>query len=90
MYKQFYNAYEKKAEEIRRAANEAEVCAPVERHPVAAPQAEKKECSEKTAGLAGLAEDDLLLLGAIFLLMNSEKKDKLLIVILGYLFFAGL
>ncbi len=98
MYKQYLNDYEKRAEQIRRAAKAVET-GKGEMHPVVA-ENKKTELkggfsnNEKTIERKKLFErfstDDILLLGLLFLLISSEEKDITLIIILGYLFLTGL
>ena len=100
MYKQYFNAYEKRAEEIRKAARAVETqragsppIPPVDiRKDEIKPQ--KPPAPSSPTQIPNILErfrtDDILLLGLIFLLMGSEEKDMTLIVILGYLFLSGL
>ncbi len=95
VYKQYFNAYEKKAEEIRRAAQAVENGSakgeerksenkPVKTDP---PPLFPKEL------LGGVFEriqtDDILLVALIFLLLKNEKRDTTMLLILGYLFLCG-
>ncbi len=88
MYKQYLNDYEKRAEQIRKAARAVEI-GKGETIPV---DIEKKRdlVAENKNVLQNLKTDDILLLVLIFLLITSDEKDMTLIVILGYLFLCGL
>ena len=96
MYKQYLNDYEKRADEIRKAAQAVEKG--TRENPcqnIAVPNILKKEEKQtekqKTQKIFGnMSVDDLLILGLILLLFNSEKRDNTLLVVLGYLFFTGL
>ncbi|MDD6307759.1 MAG: hypothetical protein PUB07_00125 [Clostridia bacterium] len=92
MYKQYFNAYEKKAEEIRRAARavESTVVPQPESAPRTAPPASEASSLLPIRLPDKLDMDDILLMAILFLLLSNEKKDTTLILILGYLFFTGL
>ncbi len=94
MYKQYYNAYEKRAEEIRKAARSVEKHGKVEVPLQASPSKETVKSqiphSQPSSFLGRFAGDDILLVGLILLLMSGEEKDMTLIAILGYLFITGL
>ncbi len=96
MYKQYLNDYEKRADEIRKAAKAVEKgtqdvpCQNIS-VPVKCEKEEKQPVKQKTQKVFGnMSIDDLLILGLILLLFNSEKRDNTLLIILGYLFFTGL
>ncbi len=103
MYKQYWNDYEKRAEQIKKAAHTIEP-EPEKGKPVNPPFIAKSNspagqncetiAANKLNGTAGLfgrfSKDDILLLALLFVLISSEKKDTTLIVILGYLFLSGL
>lgn len=92
VYKQYYNAYEKKAEEIRRAAKaiengiESKTPTSISTHKEACvPSGVPVEKEHALRLFDKFAFDDLLLLALIFLLLTSEKKDTLMLFVLGYL-----
>lgn len=96
MYKQYLNDYEKKADEIRRAARAVETGRQSQVHePI---QIEAKSHSVKEAEnvnslfstLKKYKTDDILLIVLIFVLISNEERDMTLILILGYLFLSGL
>jgi len=102
MYKQYMNDYEKRAEQIRKAARAVEsgntASTFTEMQPTNKTQDEvknrkpiqgKKE-NETNSFFERFALDDILILALLLLLISSEEKDISLIIILGYLFFAGL
>ncbi len=75
-------------EEARRAQEKSSPTRMAEALPVAAPV----ESSAPKSGLSGLLsrikEDDILLLGVLFLLFNENKEDDpLILIILAILFF---
>lgn len=88
MYKQYLNDYEKRAEQIRKAARAVETGkgenAPVLKDSQSNTHILENKLNEK------FKKDDLLLLGLIFLLISGEEKDMTLIIILGYLFLCGI
>ncbi|MBR6647204.1 MAG: hypothetical protein IKL09_06795 [Clostridia bacterium] len=49
------------------------------------PPPAKTEKKDRTGMLSSLQNDDLLILGLIFLLINESNEDTLLILALGYL-----
>ena len=88
MYRKYYNEYEKKAEQIRKEATRIQ---PVEQHrPV---YTEPVISDSKGSTFSGFFEkfnpDDIILLAVIFVLMQEQNKDKVLLIILGYLFISG-
>ena len=96
MYKQYLNDYERRAEQIRKAAQSVEKTASgtvVVSKPV---QDAVKTKSDKTnyeglsTFLKNFSSDDILLIVLLFLIMNSDEKDISLIIVLGYLFISGL
>ncbi len=100
MYKQYWNDYEKRAEQIRKAARAVENSSPAVVPP--APMKPERDVSEKPApgprlqeekGLASFLErfdrDDILIMALLFLLLTGEDKDMTMIVILGYLLLSG-
>lgn len=94
MYKQYLNDYEKRAEQIRKAAKAVETGG-IAAVPSFSPQKAtgknpSNEEKQPSLGLGGLAKDDLLLIGLLFLLLTGDEKDLTMIVVLGYLFFAGI
>lgn len=94
MYKQYLNDYEKRAEQIRKAAKAVET-GRIAAVPSFSPQKEignnpSNEEKKPSLGLGGLAKDDLLLIGLLFLLLTGDEKDLTMIVVLGYLFFTGI
>lgn len=97
MYKQYWNDYERRAEQIRKAARAVESGAapPVLSMPPAGAVKQEKPVSspQKQGGLSSLferfAEDDVLLLALLFLLVTSDEKDTTMIIILGYLLLSG-
>ncbi len=97
MYKQYWNDYEKRAEQIRKAAQAVENGGTVSRQPIpiiGEKPRETKPTQEKPVGIASFFErfkqDDILLLALLFLLLSGEERDTTMIVILGYLLLSGL
>lgn len=88
MYKQYLNDYEKRAEQIRKAARAVE-SGKGEKTPVFTEPA-KKPIVVENKFFDRFRTDDILLLALLFLLITSEEKDITLIIILGYLFLCGL
>ena len=52
-------------------------------------QNESDKVSENIKEIKNLKNDDILLLGVIFLLISDSKGDKLLLIALGYLFISS-
>ncbi len=95
MYKQYLNDYEKRAEQIRKAARAVEGGGSfIEQTVPQAKNPEERHIKKKSqgvfAGLERFSTDDILLLGILFLLITNEEKDMTLIIVLGYLFLSGL
>lgn len=97
MYKQYLNDYERRAEQIRKAARAVEgggsfIEPPVfrEKKPEERPVDTNKKNTGLFSGLERFSTDDILLLGILFLLITNEEKDMTLIIVLGYLFLSGL
>ena len=97
MYKQYLNDYERRAEQIRKAAravegggNHAELPVFREKKPEVHPADTNKKNAGLFSGLERFSTDDILLLGILFLLITNEEKDMTLIIVLGYLFLSGL
>ncbi len=90
MYKQYWNDYEKKAEQIRKAAKTIESNSSY----ISGNASTQSSVFNKERGeginLGKLQTDDLLLIGLLFLLIGNEKRDTVLILIIGYIFIAGL
>ncbi len=98
VYKQYYNAYEKKAEEIRRAAQAVENGTPQKENKEMDKNENNKEKQNTPPLLSkdifgGLFErfatDDILLVALIFILLKSDNKDSTMLLILGYLLLCG-
>lgn len=96
MYKQYLNDYEKKADEIRRAARAVETRGQSQTHEsikIVSNNNSIKE-PENVNSLFNTFKkyktDDILLIALIFVLISNEEKDMTLIFILGYLFLSGL
>ena len=70
--------YEPKPVHIEKEHQESECPPPV-----------KTEKKERTSLLSSFQNDDLLILGLIFLLINEPNEDTLLILALGYLFLSS-
>ncbi len=103
MYKQYMNDYEKRAEQIRKAARAVESgnlsTTVTQMQPTNITQQEQctnkkmvqqKEKNETISIFGRLALDDILILALLLLLISSEDKDISMIIILGYLFLTGL
>ncbi len=90
MYKQYYNAYEKKAEEIRRAARSIEKGDALSSAWGAEAVPAKTVLPVQAKIFSRFSTDDILLCALIFLLVSAEEKDTTLILILAYLFITGL
>lgn len=111
MYRKYYNEYERRAEEIRRAAEaiESGKRPPPVKNISEAPQSpvlpvnlpSPKGTAQKKSpapfingifdGLFGkFGTDDIILLVLIFILIQEKDNDKILLLILGYLFLSGL
>ena len=94
MYKQYYNAYEKRAEEIRKAArsveNHGKVAPPLPPSLGKGAESTKKSASSLPSFFERFSGEDYLLVGLILLLLSGEEKDMTLVAILGYLFVMGL
>lgn len=96
MYKQYLNDYERRAEQIRKAAQSVEktasgtvaVSKPVQDAVKTKP--EKTNYEGLSTFLKNISSDDILLIVLLFLIMNSDEKDISLIIVLGYLFISGL
>lgn len=90
MYRRYYNEYERRAQEIRRAADLVEaspVKAPSEK-PAAKPAALPFSIA-KPKFLDGIRLDDILLGALIFFLLKEEETDKTLILALAFIFLSG-
>ena len=94
MYKQYLNDYEKRAEQIRKAAKAVEAGGGVSASALSVKKEIGKELrkdeKQSSSVLGGLAKDDLLLIGLLFLLLTGDEKDTTMIIVLGYLFFTGI
>ncbi len=100
MYKQYWNDYEKRAEQIRKAARAVETgnTAGIQEVPAKwdspGPKAPVKHADgQKAKGLLSVLErfdrDDILLAALLFVLLSDEDRDMTMIVILGYLLISG-
>ncbi|MBE7062795.1 MAG: hypothetical protein E7390_03265 [Ruminococcaceae bacterium] len=98
MYKQYWNDYEKRAEQIRKAARAVESGAapsspPSPRQGTLVKEEKKAYSPQRQVGLSTFlerfTEDDVLLLALLFLLITCEEKDITMIIILGYLLLSG-
>ena len=96
MYKQYLNDYERRAEQIRKAAQTIEKTAsgtmptPKQIKELTEQRNQKISSDGFSALLKRFSTDDILLIVLLFLLINSEEKDMSLIIILGYLFISGM
>lgn len=94
MYKQYLNDYEKRAEQIRKAAKAVEAGGGVSISSFASKKEMRNEIrkdeKQSSSILGGFAKDDLLLMGLLFLLLTGDEKDITMIIVLGYLFFTGI
>ncbi len=108
MYRKTYNEYERRAEEIRNAAQAiekgerpSEYSRSIHKTPRPAlperfeerGQADTKK-KNPLSFLDGIFDrfeiDDIILLALMFLLIQEKDSDKMLLIILGYLFLSGM
>lgn len=90
MYKQYLNDYEKRAEQIRKAAIAIEN-GKGERMPEFTESKKIQSTPSINKNFFDrLKADDIILLALIFLLSTAEEKDITLIIVIGYIFLCGL
>lgn len=77
MYRNYYNEYARRAEEIKSAVQEA---------PKDVPAPPEKKNKKPVNSFLGLKGDDILLGALILFLMREEKADKTLILALVFIF----
>jgi len=93
VYKQYLNDYEKRAEQIRRAARAVEGGSSTVSSPLPTIKDKPKDTVEikgKTSVFGRFAQDDILLAGLLILLLTGEERDMTMIIILGYLLITGM